>query len=129
LKAVKGRLARGAIEVLVKRQSLAAAATIPVVDLPLAREYHEALRLISKELSLPDDISVHEIAVQPGVIRLQDKPLNLETLSASVDQALLAAVDELLRMRETEGAAIQSELDLRLRLVEQVAKEIEALAP
>src|SRR5215472_2676626 len=57
-KAVKGCIARGSVEVFVKRQGRASAAGSPTVDLALAREYFTALTSVATELRLAGEIRV-----------------------------------------------------------------------
>jgi uncharacterized protein (TIGR00255 family) len=130
IKAAKSRLFRGAIEIAIKRQPMEPTTSgVPVVDLRLAIEYRRALASIARQLALPDEVSVHEIALQPGIIRLQEPQVNLETSSRALEAALTAAIDALIVMREKEGAALQLELESRLKLVQQAAEEVRALAP
>ncbi len=128
-KAVKERLARGAVEVFVKRQSASAAGTVPVVDLALVREYRRAMSQIAHEAGTPDVVSVAELASQPGVIRLDEPTVNLEQASRALERALDQALTALVEMRKVEGEAIRTDLLSRLALVEVATREVEALVP
>src|SRR6185295_15337541 len=55
-KQVKDRLARGAVELLVKRQTATASGTVPMVDVALAREYARAFRELAEALGVPPGI-------------------------------------------------------------------------
>src|SRR5690349_1430328 len=78
LKGIKERLARGAVDVLVKRQSVGGADMVPLVDLALAKAYHRAYTELARGLELKDELRVQDIAAQAGVIRLEERGVDLE---------------------------------------------------
>ena len=129
VKSIKDRVARGSVEVLVKRQNTAAASSVPVVDIALVKEYRRAYGEISRAIGAPDDVRMHDIVMQPGVIRIEERSVDLSSAGKALDQALALALGQLLEMRAAEGAAIRADLAARLTLVEQAADEVAALAP
>ncbi|MFY2557330.1 YicC/YloC family endoribonuclease [Corallococcus terminator] len=128
-KQVKDRLARGSVELLVKRQSSTATGTVPTVDLNLAREYLRTFRELAKELGLPADVAWSQVANQQGVVRLEEKGVNLESATPAVTEALDQALGALEKMRLVEGEAIHADLDARLKLIEGWSREVAHLAP
>lgn len=128
-KQVKDRLARGSVELLVKRQSSTASGTVPTVDLNLAREYLRTFRDLAQELGLPGDVSWSQVANQQGVVRLEEKGVDLESASPAVTAALDQALTALEKMRLIEGEAIYADLDARLKLIETWSGEVAQLAP
>jgi len=129
VKTVKERLARGAVEVFVKRQSTSAAGTVPTVDLVMVREYRRAFAQIAREIGAPDDVRVQDIAGQQGVMRLEEPLVNLEHAARALGQALDQALTGLGEMRRKEGEALKTDLANRLALVEAAAREVEKLVP
>jgi len=129
LKKVRDALARGAVEVLVKRQGAAAATASPVVDLALAKQYRQAFSSLAHDLALADAPSIQDIFSQPGVIRLGEPSVDLEVASNAVDLAVEQALQALLRMRETEGREMGTDLRMRLKRVSDIVEEIAAVAP
>jgi len=129
LKKVRDALARGAVEVLVKRQGATATTASPVVDLTLAKQYRQALSSLSRDLALSDTPSIQDIFSQPGVIRLGEPNVDLEVASNAVDLAVEQALQALLRMREAEGKEIGADLRMRLKRVSDLVEEIAAVAP
>jgi len=129
LKKVRDALARGAVEVLVKRHGASAATASPVVDLSLAKQYRQAFSTLAKDLSLADSPSIQDIFSQPGVIRLGEPNVDLEVASNAVDLAVGQALEALLRMREIEGTEIGADLRMRLKRVSEIVEEIGAVAP
>jgi uncharacterized protein (TIGR00255 family) len=128
-KQIKDRLARGSVELLVKRQTATASGTVPVVDVALAREYARAFRELAEALGSSTPISWEQVATQPGVMKLEEKGLNVEAATQAVQEALGQALTALEQMRQVEGEAIHADLDARLKLIEGWSREVAALAP
>ncbi|SEU05267.1 YicC/YloC family endoribonuclease [Stigmatella erecta] len=129
VKQVKDRLARGSVEVQVKRQVVTASGTVPVVDVALAREYARAFRELASALGSPAEVSWTQVSTQPGVIRLEEKGMDVESASKAVLVALDQALGALEQMRQVEGESIRADLDARLKLIEGWSREVAALAP
>jgi uncharacterized protein (TIGR00255 family) len=129
VKAVKDRLARGAVEVFVKRQATSASGLVPTVDVALAQQYRQALRQVAVAIGAPDDVSLREVALQPGVIRMEEPGVNLEHAERALGQALEQALAGLLEMRRKEGEALKADLEGRIGMVEASSREVAALAP
>jgi uncharacterized protein (TIGR00255 family) len=129
VKQVKDRLARGSVEVQTKRQVMTASGTVPVVDVALAREYARAFRELAVALGSPAEVSWNQISTQPGVIRLEEKGMDVESAGKAVLAALEQALGALEQMRQVEGEAIRADLDARLKLIEGWSREVAALAP
>lgn len=128
-KQIKDRLARGSVELLVKRQTATASGTVPVVDVALAREYARAFRELAEALGAPAPISWDQVVTQPGVMKLEEKGMNVEAATQAVQEALGQALTALEQMRQVEGEAIYADLDARLKLIEGWSREVAALAP
>lgn len=129
VKAVKDRLARGAVEVTVRRTSLGMSGNVPQVDLALAKEYRRALSEIAKATGVEDAPRLQDLVNQPGVLRLEERTVNLEVAEKALTQALGTALSALISMRKTEGEAIDADLRARVGLVEKLSKEVAALSP
>jgi uncharacterized protein (TIGR00255 family) len=129
VKKVRDSLARGAVEVLVKRQVAGSAVASPVVDLALARQYQQAFSSLAEELALAETPSIQDIITQPGVVRLGEPTVDLESAGRALDLALDQAVVGLLNMRQIEGSAIGAELRMRLELIGKMVEEVDALSP
>jgi uncharacterized protein (TIGR00255 family) len=128
-KVVKDALARGAVEVMVKRAAPGAVAAVPQVDVALAREYQRALLEVARAIGAPEQIAVGQVASQPGVIRVEERGVNAEAAERALHAALAEALKKLAQMRRDEGQAIRADLEARLSLIESTAKEVEALSP
>jgi uncharacterized protein (TIGR00255 family) len=129
VKQVKDRLARGSVEVFIKRQTATAAGTVPVVDVALAREYARAFRQVAEALGMLAEVSWTQVANQPGVVRLEERGMDVESASKAVQAALEQALGALEQMRQVEGEAIRVDLEARLGLIERWSREVAELAP
>jgi uncharacterized protein (TIGR00255 family) len=126
---IKERLARGAVDVSVRRALKTATGSVPTVDLPLAREYRRAFGEVARALGLPDDLTLRDLALQPGIIRLEEPPMAVADAGPALEQALAAALEGLQGMRRREGAALERDLLARLALVDGLVAELSGLAP
>lgn len=128
-KFAKERLSRGAIEIFARRGLAPSTQGAPTVDFELAREYRSALAQLADSLGFPDDVSVRDIASQPGVIRVEERGTDLETAGKALMLATEEALNGVVRMRTLEGEAIAADLGTRLALLEATAEELAKLAP
>ncbi|MEN9798909.1 MAG: hypothetical protein RL653_2605, partial [Pseudomonadota bacterium] len=129
IKRMKDRLARGSVDVFVRRTAVGRSASVPQVDTALAREYARALAEVARAAGLDERPRLQDVALQPGVLRLEERGVNLEQAERALDLALGNALDALGAMRKVEGAAIDADLSSRISWVERVAGEIRDLSP
>jgi len=127
-KVVKDRLARGGVEVAVRRGG-PAASFAPRVDVALAESYARAFAEIQARLSLPGHVTLAEILAADGVVRLEERELNVEAAREALRRALGAALDALVAMRAREGEALAHDLAMRLGAIEALASRVGALVP
>jgi len=83
------------------------------VNLPLAREYLRALKLLQDELTLADQPSLGMIKDLPNLFRPQEARTDPDEEWSQIRQALSAALVNARAMREREGAATKRELSKR----------------
>ncbi len=125
---VKDRLARGGVEFSLRRT--AARATLsPRVDVDLAAEYARAFEEVRARLGLSGQVSLSEVLAAAGVVTLEERAVDLESARSAAGEALTAALDALISMREREGAALARDLEGRLSVVEGVASRLAGLSP
>jgi uncharacterized protein (TIGR00255 family) len=127
-KAVRERLARGGIDVTVRRAG-AAGAVAPRVDVPLAEAYARAFAELQARLALPGALTLADIVGSEGVIRLDERALDVEAAREALRSALGAALDALVEMRAREGEALARDVGGRLDAVEALVARAAALVP
>ncbi len=128
-KQVKDRLARGSVEVFVKRQTATASGSVPIVDVALAREYARAFREVAQALGSPIEVTWQHVVSQPGVMRLEEQGVDQASAIQAVQSALEQALTALEQMRKVEGEALRADLEARLALIERWSREVAELAP
>jgi uncharacterized protein (TIGR00255 family) len=127
-RAVKDRLARGGIDVSVRRGA-AHATVVPRVDPELAAQYARAFREVQARLGLAGALELRDVLAAEGVVHLEERAVDVEAGRQAALAALGGALDALVEMRAREGAALARDLEGRLAQVEAHAAEVEALAP
>jgi uncharacterized protein (TIGR00255 family) len=125
---VKERLARGGVDVSLRRAS-ARGALSPRVDLELAGEYARAFDQVRARLGLPGPISLAEVLAADGVVTLEERAVDLDEARAAVAAALDVALAALVQMREREGAALARDVEGRLAAVEGLAARLGEASP
>ena len=125
---VKERLARGGVEVTVRRGT-ARGAQAPRVDAALAAEYASAFQAVGRQLGLPGEVTLGQVLGAEGVVTLEERAADLDAARAAAAQGLSRALDALAAMREREGEALGRDLEARLRTLEAWLARVAAAAP
>ena len=125
---VKERLARGGVEVSVRRSG-GQGTLAPRVDAALAADYARAFGELQAQLGLQGGLTLADVLAAEGVVRLEERPPDLEAGRAAATGALAAALDALSVMRAREGEALARDLSARLDTIEQAVARVETLAP
>jgi uncharacterized protein (TIGR00255 family) len=125
---VKERLARGGVEVSIRRSS-ARGALSPRVDAELAAEYARAFAEVRARLGLSGAVSLADVLAADGVVTLEERSVDLESARGAAAAALATALTEMLAMREREGIALARDIEGRLAIVEGIAQRLAEAAP
>ncbi len=127
-RAVKERLARGGVDVAVRRSGQALA-PVPRVDAALAESYAKAFAEVQARLGLSGGVTLAEVIAADGVVKLDERPVDLDSAREALRRALAAALDALLAMRAREGEALARDLLSRLDEVEVLVSRVVELVP
>jgi len=125
---VKERLARGGVEITVRRAP-GRGTVAPRVDVALAEEYARAFGEIRARLGLPGAVALADVIGAEGVVTLEERAVDLEAARAAATAALGQALTALVAMRRREGEALGRDLEGRLAQMEELVARVEALAP
>lgn len=120
---------RGRVDLTVRVDRLTPAVTAVHVDTQLAHAYYEALKELRKSLRLPGSIDIDLLIGLPDVLRVEQGEEDLDALWPLLERALSCALEELVAMREAEGAVLARDLERRAAAVEDRVAAIEARAP
>ena len=124
-KRISSRLSRGRVDAAVTFERTSQIAY--ELNRPLIAGYVGALREMQEEFQIAGEVDINVVARLPGALQPARDALN-ESMVEGIDQALDEALTELERMREQEGAALQSEMRERLDKIEVLIPVIEAAA-
>jgi uncharacterized protein (TIGR00255 family) len=125
---VKERLARGGVEVAVRRPG-GSPGLAPRIDLALAESYARAFRELQARLGLPGALTLADVVAADGVVRLEERSVDLDAAREALRRALGAALDALVQMRAREGEALSRDVAARLELIEISIGRLEVLGP
>jgi uncharacterized protein (TIGR00255 family) len=125
---VKERLARGGVDVSIRRVA-GAGGLAPRVDAQLAEAYARAFAELQARLDLATGATLADILSADGVVRLEERDVDLDAAREAVRAGLSAALEALVEMRAREGAALARDLAGRLDTIEALAARVAALTP
>jgi uncharacterized protein (TIGR00255 family) len=99
------------------------------VNVELARSIVAELDKLNATLPQAAPISLDQLTRIPGVVESVDEETDPETHLPAVKEALGQALDGIAQMRATEGAALKTDMELRLKTVHDAVERIRAIAP
>ena len=126
---VKDRLARGGVDLTVRRGSAAGGDLAPKIDEALAARYAESFRGLRDRLGLAGDVTLADVIGAAGVLSLEERTPDLDAAGEALREALEAALDGLVAMREQEGRALRADLAGRLETIRGHAARVAEEAP
>lgn len=121
-KLISSRLSRGRVDLNINFER--SATTTYEINRPLVAGYVTVLRDIQKEFNLPGDVDINTLARLPGALTTARDGLTDESV-AGIEGAIKEALDDLERMRESEGATLAEEMRVRLSKIEAEVPLIE----
>ncbi len=127
-KAVKERLARGGVDVAVRRAG-SAGVVAPRVDVALAESYARAFAELKERLGIPGGVALADVLSADGVVRLDERQVDVVAGREALRRGIAAALDALVAMRAREGEALARDLSARLDTVEALVARVASLAP
>ncbi len=128
-KAVQERCSRGRFDVMVTRSNDREKATRLVVDDVLAAQYVGILRDLKTRYGLAGEVDLSLVAGIQNIITMTEVSEDLEAIGVLLAGGLAAALDELDRMRQDEGAALVRDITGRINAIEAMVRAIAAQSP
>jgi uncharacterized protein (TIGR00255 family) len=126
---VQGRLARGRVDVTAALRRLGGSASVVRADIELAAEHVRTARAVAVAVGIPPDLGLADLLRLPGVVTVEEADEELEDVGPLLKAAVEEALDDLCRMRQTEGAALRRELSLQLDGLSAWTRDLEAILP
>lgn len=119
------RLTRGRVDVNINLDRTSEIAY--EVNRPLVAGYIQAMRAMQQEFGLAGEPDVNVLARLPGALQASRNGVS-EEVGGAIERALSDALDDLQSMRESEGAALASEMRSLLDEIERHVPLIETMA-
>lgn len=127
--AVAARVSRGKVDVFISVDSSAADTVTIKVNQPLAEAYVAAVRGLSEQFGLPDDLGALSLARFPEVLSTNREDADRDTVTRAILTMLEQALDDYNAMRAREGERLCSDLLDKLDRIEQMVGQIEERSP
>ena len=127
--AVQAHISRGKVDVFVSIDtSLADDMTVKVNE-PLLKGYIEAIRHISEEYSLANDLTALSVSRFPDVLSVEKKDLAAEAISAALCEVTERALCDFDAMRLREGEKLRDDVLSRLETIDALVATVERESP
>ena len=127
-KQLNERITRGKVELSMTIQNVDAADTVVTVNMELARSYQQAMRDISEQLGVKNDISAGILTRFPDVLATRHADVDEEQLWEDVSAVTAQALDRFVEMRAAEGAKMKADVENRLNFLEECVGRVESLS-
>ena len=126
---VQGRIVRGRVDVTVTLRRTAGSAAAVRTDVALGLEYARGARALSEATGVAPELSVADLLRFPGVVTVEEIEEDDGESAVLVKTAVSEALDELGRMRQTEGAALARDLGAHVDALGTWVRRVEELLP
>lgn len=126
---IKDSVKRGKIDVFVSLSQKEDTESIVKINSSLAKGYINALRALTDEYGVKDDISVSTVASYTDIFQIRKAPEDEEEVWSAVKPVLDTALMNFIKMRETEGAKLKEDILNRAETILSIVSEIEKRSP
>ena len=127
--AVQSHISRGKVDVFVTVDSASAGNMTVKVNEPLLRGYIDALRHISEEYSLENDLTALSVSRFPDVLSVEKSDMDAEAIAAAIVSVTEQALCDFDAMRLREGEKLRDDVLNRLNTVDSLVSAVEREAP
>ena len=128
-KYVGERVSRGKVDMYVSVTETDDASVEVELNRPLAKGYIDAMRALSAEYGVQDDISVSTLARIGDIFQIHRPPTDEEAVFNDVKVAVDAAMEHFIAMRAAEGDRLRDDILSRAQTILNIVGEIEARSP
>lgn len=127
--AVQSHISRGKVDVFVSVDSSSAGDMTVKVNEALLKGYIEALRHISEEYGLSDDLTALNVSRFPDVLTVEKKDVDAEAITEAIRAVTEQALRDFDAMRLREGEKLMEDVLSRLGSIDRLLSRVEADAP
>ena len=126
---LKNSISRGKVEVAVTINNIEGKDTEIAINKGTAEGYVQALRSISQELGLEDDLTLSKLIKLPDIFTVQKTPDDEEQVWNDVADVAQEAVSKFVEMRTTEGQRLRKDITDKADGILRMVMEVERLSP
>lgn len=126
---LKTSVSRGKVEISVTINNIEARDSEISINKAVAEGYVNALRSVSDELSLKDDLVLSKLIKLPEIFVVQKAPDNQEQIWADVQEVADEALQKFVEMRQTEGEKLKADVVSKADLILEMVAQVEELSP
>jgi uncharacterized protein (TIGR00255 family) len=94
-------------------------------NIALAKEIQGAWDQLAGKLDLKERCGLNILSKEPGILIYEENPEDLETYREILKKVLDLALNEAIKMKTAEGAALQKDIESRLRKMKHAIEQIE----
>jgi uncharacterized protein (TIGR00255 family) len=125
-KTLRGKIARGRVDLFVNRYAAKASARKLEMDESLVGQYIEGVKQLKKRYKLAGEVDVSLLSNIPDLVRVSETEADPTAEKGALMKALAAALAKLERSREREGAHLRADMESQIRHLSGVAGDLEA---
>ena len=126
---IQSRLARGHVDIFVTYRNLRDDSRTVAVYHALVKGYTAAMDEMAELTGLKNDLSLPFLAKMPDVLRVDEAEEDRDALKDLALLCLNDALDELIGMRQKEGARMGADISNRLNNIESMTEKVALRAP
>jgi len=126
---VKNQISRGKVDVMLSVSGNGEEAVEVSLNRPVLESYLAAMKLMTQEYEVKDDISVSVLSKLPDVFTVEKKTEDEKQVIENLLQAVGAALEQYHAMRETEGQALKQDLLSRRAFILELVAKVEERSP
>lgn len=126
---LKNSISRGKVDISVSINNIEGRDTEIAINKGVAEGYLNALRSVSAELNVDDDLTLSKLIKLPDIFNVQKTPDDEEQVWNDVAEVAGEALKKFVAMRETEGEKLRSDVLEKTRLISEMVGRVEELSP
>ncbi|MDE6671682.1 MAG: YicC family protein [Ruminococcus sp.] len=126
---LKTAVSRGKVEVSVTINNIEARESEISINKAVAEGYINALRSVSGELGLRDDLVLSKLIKLPEIFVVQKSPDNQEQIWNDVSEVATEALQKFVEMRQTEGEKLKEDIISKAGYILEMVSKVEELSP
>ncbi len=126
---LKTSVSRGKVEVSVTINNIEAKESEISINKAVAEGYINALRSVSDELGLKDDLVLSKLIKLPEIFVVQKAPDNQEQIWADIAEVADESLSKFVEMRSTEGEKLKNDIIAKADFILNMVAQVEELSP